>query len=221
MICVSVTEPVIENMVASANSSPADLVEVRLDCLDKYDGVEKLRGIKKPLIVTCMPVSEGGRYAGGEEDRIALLFDAVKYADYVSLELSTKKELMDRIMYEAANRDAKIIVTYHDSKKTPDVKEIKAVLGREEKAGADIAKVAFHAKDYFDVMRLMGVLIENDLGIPVIAISMGEYGRISRILGPLFGSYLTYASPGKGLESAPGQLTVEEMQTILGILGRK
>ena len=221
MICVSVTGSVIENMIDAANFSSADLVEIRLDCLDKYTGMEKLRRITKPLMVTCMPVSEGGRYAGTEEDRIALLFEAVKYADYVSLELSTKKELRDRIIYAARNRDAKIIASHHDYKKTPDVKEIKDILKKEKKIGADIAKVAFQANDYWDVMKLMSVLMENEAGIPIIAISMGEYGRISRILGPLLGSYLTFASSGKGCEAAPGQLTVEEMHTIFGILGRK
>jgi len=87
--------------------------------------------------------------------------------------------------------------------------------------GADIAKVAFQANSYEDVMRLMGVLPENDVGIPVIAVSMGEYGRISRILGPLLGSYLTFAAPAKGQEAAPGQLTVEELHTVFDILSRK
>ncbi len=221
MICVSVTGPAVENMVDAANSSSADLVEIRLDCLDKYTDMEKLRQITKPIIATCMPVSEGGRYAGCEEDRIKILLEAVKYADYVSLELSTKKELRSRIAREAGKRNAKIIATYHDRKGTPGVKEIRAILEKEKEAGADIAKVAFHAKDYRDVMKLMDVLTENELGIPIIAISMGEYGRIFRILGPLLGSYLTYASPERGRESAPGQLTVEEMRTVFGILGRK
>lgn len=91
MICVSIKGQVIENMVDEANFSSADLVEIRLDCLDNYTGIEKLRRITKPLIVTCMPVSEGGGYAGNEEERIALLFESVKYADYVSLESQPKK----------------------------------------------------------------------------------------------------------------------------------
>jgi len=70
-------------------------------------------------------------------------------------------------------------------------------------------------------MRLMGVLPENDVGIPIIAVSMGEYGKISRILGPLLGSYLTFAAPAKGREAAPGQLTVEELHTVFDILSRK
>ena len=84
--------------------------------------------------------------------------------------------------------------------------------------GADIAKVAFQANDYKDVINLMSVLLENVVGIPIIAVSMGEYGKISRILGPLLGSYLTFASPAKGREAAPGQLTVEELHTVFDML---
>jgi 3-dehydroquinate dehydratase-1 len=168
-----------------------------------------------------MPSSEGGKFTGTEEERIETLFEAVRYADYISLELSTKKEPRERITYEARMRDTKIIATYHDHKKTPKAKEIKDILKKEKNTGADIAKVAFQANDYGDVMNLMGVLLENDAGIPVIAISMGEYGKISRILGPLLGSYLTFASPARGQEAAPGQLTVEELHKVFEILGKK
>jgi 3-dehydroquinate dehydratase type I len=221
MICASITEPVLKNMIDAANYSSADMLEIRLDCLEKYAGADLLRKITKPLIVSCMPASEGGKFSGTEEERINILFEAVQYADYVSLELSTKKELRERIIYEARIRDTKIIATYHDHKKTPKIKEIKEILKKEKKMGADIAKVAFQAKDYGDVMTLMGVLLENDVGIPIIAISMGEYGKISRILGPLLGSYLTFASPAKGQEAAPGQLTVEELHTVFDMLNRK
>jgi len=212
---------VFKNMIEAANFSSADMVEIRLDCLEKYTGAEKLREINKPLIVTCMPKSEGGKFSGTEEERIEMLFEAVQYADYVSLELSTKKDHRERIIYEARTRDTKVIATYHDYKKTPKIKEITEILKKEKMTGADIAKVAFQANDYKDVMNLMSVLLENDIGIPIIAVSMGEYGKISRILGPLLGSYLTFASPSKGQEAAPGQLTVEELHTVFDILNRK
>jgi 3-dehydroquinate dehydratase type I len=221
MICASITEPFYKNMIEAANFSSADMVEIRLDCLEKYTGAEKLSEITKPLIVTCMPESEGGKFSGTEEERTKILFEAVQYADYVSLELSTKKEARERIMYEARTRDTKVIATYHDHKITPKNKEIKEILKKEKKTGADIAKVAFRANDYGDVMNLMNVLLENDVGIPIIAVSMGEYGKISRILGPLLGSYLTFASPAKGQDAAPGQLTVEELHTVFDMLGRK
>jgi len=52
----------------------------------------------------------------------------------------------------------------------------------------------------------------------IIALCMGEEGKISRIMAPYFGSYLSFASLERGAESAPGQLTVEEMREIFRIL---
>jgi len=87
MICATITEKIIENMVDTANFSSADLVELRLDCLEKHTHLEKIGDVSKPVIVTCMPASEGGKFLGSEEDRGGILFETVKYADYVSLEL--------------------------------------------------------------------------------------------------------------------------------------
>lgn len=47
---------------------------------------------------------------------------------------------------------------------------------------------------------------------------MGPAGRISRIAGPLFGGYLTFASLEEGQESADGQIPVLETRKILEIL---
>jgi len=135
MICATITEKIIENMVDTANFSSADLVELRLDCLEKHTHLEKIGDVSKPVIVTCMPASEGGKFLGSEEDRGGILFETVKYADYVSLELSARKELRDRIIYESRVRDTKVIATYHDYKKTPSVKEIKDILKKRKRWG--------------------------------------------------------------------------------------
>ena len=55
-------------------------------------------------------------------------------------------------------------------------------------------------------------------GLKIIAFCMGEQGKISRVMAPLLGSYLTYASLNKGEESAPGQLTVKEIKEVFRIL---
>ena len=64
----------------------------------------------------------------------------------------------------------------------------------------------------------MKALSENKTGIPLIAISMGEKGKITRVLGPLLGSYLTFAAIATGKESAPGQMTVKDLRDIFQII---
>jgi len=218
MICASITESLVNEMVKTANSTHADIVEIRLDYLKEFEGIEKLKEIRKPLIATCMPKWEGGKFKGSEDERISILQDSIKFSDYISIELRTKADLRNKIINEARENSVRVIVSYHDFEKTPDEEEILEILKNEKEAGGDIVKIAFMPKDYGDVLRTMKVLVENKLEIPIIAISLGELGKISRILGHLFGSYMTFASPGKGKESAPGQLTVDELKKVFDIL---
>lgn len=224
MICLSLIESKVDDLVRIANSVDSDLVEIRFDFLSDTDKIGKLQMIKKPIIITCMPEWENGNFGGDEEKRVAILLKAMKFSDYVTVELNTKEDLRTRLIREAKKRNVKTIVSYHDFEKTPAKGRIMEILDMEKKVGADIAKVAFMAKDYGDVLRLMQILNvnvkknDNKFGIPIIAISMGKVGTISRILAPLLGSYLTYASAEKGMESAQGQLTVKELKQILGIL---
>jgi len=221
MICVSITEPTVDEAITAAESVDADVVEIRLDCLKSFVGIGKLGRIGKPVMATCMPKWEGGLFTGKEDERAAILIEAMKFSEYVSLELRTEKDVRSRIINESnknKKNGLKVIVAYHDYKKTPEKDEIVKILKEEKDVGADIAKIAFFAKDHRDVLRTMEALLENRTGIPVIAISMGEAGKVSRILGPLFGSYMTFASPRKGKESAPGQLTAEELREVMRIL---
>jgi 3-dehydroquinate dehydratase-1 len=221
MICASITGKTVESMVRTAKETKADVFELRLDYLKETDGLERLSRIKKPVIATCMPVWEGGLYKGSEKKRISLLEECTGFADYVTVELKTNPVLRRRLVKSARARNAKVIVAYHDYKKTPSTGDIIKTIRREHGIG-DIAKVAFKPKGIGDVLRLMGILAEKRKAKkPVIALSMGKAGRISRIVGPLAGSYLTYASASIGREAGPGQLSVDELKCIFSILERR
>ena len=220
MICASIVESSMDKAVEAANSASSDLVEVRLDYLKAYGGLERLGGIKKPAVATCMPVWEGGRFKGSEKQRMRVLSEASSFSDYVSIELRTDNSPRSALIKRAQEKGVKVIVAYHDFEKTPAPGEIKKILVKEERTGADVGKIAFLAQDYGDVLRTMQVLLDKDRRMPVIALSMGDAGRVSRILGPLLGSYMTFASPSKGKEAAPGQLTVDELKKVLSIVGK-
>lgn len=219
-ICASIIESSIEEAVEKACKTKADLVEVRLDYVKDYTGLDRLSEIDKPVISTCMPEWEGGKFIGDEAGRLRLLKQSVKYSDYVTIELKTRKKIRDELIKKASEDNVKVIIAYHDHVKTPQPWKIKEIIRKEEEAGADIGKIAFHARNYWDVVKTMQPLLERHEGIPLITVSMGELGKISRILSPLWGSYLTYGSCGRGLESAPGQLTVDEIRQIFEILSR-
>ncbi|MCP4716250.1 MAG: type I 3-dehydroquinate dehydratase, partial [Deltaproteobacteria bacterium] len=110
-------------------------------------------------------------------------------------------------------KKTRIIVSYHNFSETPaDVSNIHSALTA---TGADIIKIATYANSLQDSMRILDLLKISDRDM--IAIAMGEKGEISRILAPLFGAYLTFASLAAGSESAPGQIPVETMKNIFRI----
>jgi 3-dehydroquinate dehydratase type I len=83
----------------------------------------------------------------------------------------------------------------------------------------DIVKICTYAHTIEDNLRVLGIIpYARNKGQAIIAFAMGEQGRISRVMAPFLGAYLSYASVEKGAESAPGQLTIKEMRLISQIL---
>ena len=80
--------------------------------------------------------------------------------------------------------------------------------------GADLPKYAVMPRTPGDVLALLAATWEasSEIG-PVITMSMGELGKITRAEGGVFGSCLTF---GAGLNaSAPGQIDAENLRAIL------
>jgi 3-dehydroquinate dehydratase type I len=220
LVCASLVGETLSEMVSSAKKTEADLVEMRLDHIKERSDLKAIRDIKKPVIATCMPKWEGGLFCGTEEKRMAILEDALPFVRYLTVELNTEPKLRDRIVKKAKQNKVKVIIASHDFEKTPPLAEIIKIIARERDAGADIAKVAFTPKNEADVLSVLRATVEHSLSIPVIALSMGELGRASRIVGPLLGSYLTYAAESDGRKAAAGQFTVSELSGIFERLSR-
>ena len=220
-ICLVVTASDTEQAVGAikrATGLGPDLIEVRLDYMK---GAVELSRVNEatiiPLIATNRSMDQGGFWGGEEEDRVQLLMAACDAGfNYVDLELSTRS--MDDVVDDIRGSGASLIVSYHDFEKTPGIKDLRRIMREEREAGADICKVVGTARSLADNLVYLRFLQENQ-GANLVCFGMGEAGRISRILSPLFGGVYTYASSGIGDESAPGQLTLTDMRTIYKILG--
>ena len=113
----------------------------------------------------------------------------------------------------------KVIVSNHDFDKTPDKDEILERLIKMQKLGADIPKIAVMPTCKKDVITLLAATEEmatNHCDTPIITMSMGSMGLISRLCGEAFGSALTFGAIGK--TSAPGQMNVEDLSKILSLI---
>ncbi|MGC1404793.1 MAG: type I 3-dehydroquinate dehydratase, partial [Thermodesulfobacteriota bacterium] len=120
---------------------------------------------------------------------------------------------------EACRGQTKLILSYHNFERTPSPKELRKKLDDGYAAGADMVKIVSHAQEMADNLKVLGLIpYAQRKQKEIIAFCMGEKGRMSRVMAPLLGSYWTYASLNKGEESAPGQMTVKELQQMFGIL---
>jgi 3-dehydroquinate dehydratase type I len=188
----------------------ADLFEVRIDLIgDKWQEVAS--GLRKPWIATNRNASNQGRYAGSEDRRLDELFTALEMgADFIDIEIETEglEDIVKRVKGKA-----KCLLSYHDWSGTPAVEILAAMVQRQLAAGADICKVVTTASgldDNLSIIRLPSLFPRAS----VIALAMGTAGALSRVLSPLAGGYLTYASTGRGGASAPGQLSLDAMRAI-------
>ncbi|MFH0862591.1 MAG: type I 3-dehydroquinate dehydratase [Candidatus Altiarchaeota archaeon] len=213
-VCVTMTEKDVKSTLKAAKGLRCDIIEVRLDHMSDTRDLAPLAKLKQKVMVTCMPLWEGGKFRGPEGARVRLLMDAMVHADYVSIELKTYSGLRDELVLAAQKAKAKAIIAYHDFKSTPPLEEIIKVLKAEARAGADIAKVAYMPRTAADVTAVLMAQASCGLRIPVIALSMGEKGSPSRIAAPMLGGYLTFAAPSAGKKAAAGQYTLDEMNTV-------
>jgi len=203
------THPRVDEMrsaMHAAAAAGADLAECRLDFLqDNLDrpALEKLlTGRPLPVIVTCRPVRQGGRFAGPEDRRLELLAIAAELgADYIDIEDDVP----------ASRRpEAKLIISHHDFTGRPA--DLENIWDRLAGSDAAVAKVAFAARGPEDAVAACRLLRQTDR--PAIALAMGPAGLASRVLARKFGAFGTYASLQAGGESAPGQLTVARMKDL-------
>lgn len=209
-----------------------DLIEWRVDFFEDATDAEKVIDLaaalqksvpKKPILFTFRTKQEGGEQAISKEDYLALNLAVAKsgYVDMIDLELfitEGKEELSD-VIREIHKYPVKIIASNHDFEKTPSKESIVSRLQQMQDMGADIAKIAVMPNSSDDVLTLLSAtntMKEEYANIPIVTMSMGKLGVISRICGECFGSAITFGSLTKA--SAPGQIPVQELKNMLNLL---
>lgn len=211
LICAPIMEKNIEKIpkiAAEYTQRGADILEIRIDAIEDPSKArirELASNIQSPFIATNRLPREGGLFKGSEKERVELLVAAAEEAEYVDIELRTKKEELKKII----ELPVKKIISYHNFNETPSLEVLSRTV-KEEKRIGDIAKVAVMPKTIKDTLTILELSARED---NLIAISMGELGKYTRIITPLFGSPITYATGGK--PSAPGQLEIEKTRLIL------
>lgn len=231
-ICVPIVGRAVEELIQECRylqDKPYDVVELRIDFLadTTLPAVgEALAAVRKELpdsalLFTFRTKEEGGETAVPE----AYYFELIQYAvasgkvDAVDVEYFRNRDSIRQTLAVAKEHGVTVVMSNHDFEKTPSFDEITGRLIGMKQLGADVAKLACmpnSAKDVLTLLSATEAVKAQYPDEPIITMSMGKLGVISRISGELFGSALTFGSAKKA--SAPGQLEVTALQQILQIL---
>ncbi|GAX76080.1 hypothetical protein CEUSTIGMA_g3523.t1 [Chlamydomonas eustigma] len=198
-----------------ASTTGADILELRLDFIQDFDTERDLKRImshsRLPYIVTYRPKWEWGNYNGEEATRLATLkYAAMLGAPFIDVEFKAA----DTFFASAGEVPVtcKVILSAHDFNLTPSASELKDQAYKMYQAGADIVKIAAMATDITDAASMLSLL--QDPAAPTISLSMGEKGQITRLLSNKFGGFLTFAALSPEKASAPGQPTIQQLNTL-------
>ncbi len=191
---------------------PLDIIELRVDMFDTIspDHVEKIfrrarEAFKKPIIATVRALHEGGQRE--ITDRLGLYRAALPFSDAVDVEMSSEDTLA-RVKEDLRKHTSLLIGSYHNFESTPDVPFLETMVAKADRWGVDIVKIAAMAQKRDDMIRLL-LFTDKYRERGLITMSMGDTGLLSRVVGPFFGSLITYGYVNR--PSAPGQLSVLEL----------
>ena len=215
--CASVTEKTPKRLKQTLTKAlkKSDYAEIRFDFLNPTLVPDALQQIKKDLrkcVCTLRPVSEGGKFSGSEKNRISIMKLIAEYNPFLlDIELDTlSKNKNLRLYLKSTGTD--ILVSWHSFKQTPGISVLKNKILQMKKFSNNI-KIVTMAKSINDASYVLSLYNNNK--VKLIAFSMGNYGRMSRLLCLLLGSPYTYVSLGKPI--APGQFSVDEVKSIFTI----
>ncbi|PKO61562.1 MAG: type I 3-dehydroquinate dehydratase [Betaproteobacteria bacterium HGW-Betaproteobacteria-18] len=207
-----------------------DVLEWRVDFFEAIGDtaavIAAAQAIKKaagniPVLFTRRSTIEGGEKIAINEAQVIAMYTAIcasKSIDLIDYEMANDAANIALVRAAAKTNDIKLVLSFHNFSYTPGLETLASKFLTADQLGADVAKVAVMPRDLDDVLTLLTATREasKKLRIPLISMSMGPYGAMTRLFGWTFGSALTFAVGASS--SAPGQVPIEDLNTVLGIL---
>ena len=220
--------PLALERAARARVLGARMVEWRCDGLASRDGAAAAEAIARlvresplPSLVTVRSADEGGSCGLAESERLALLARVAKSPDaprMIDVEHAAMQAELPRALLAAAVAPRgddgfapKIVASAHDFTGRP-ADLLRRVAAMQDDPLVSVVKLAWMARSIRDNLEAFDLLATRTK--PLIAILMGEFGLMSRVLAPKFGGFLTFASDAEGSGTAPGQPTARELRDL-------
>ncbi len=227
---VGKSEADIRREMAAILPKRPDLLEWRIDFFEGIADISRVVALGQeirqlaggiPVLFTRRSIREGGNPIQLNEAQVFALNEAVCRSGAVDLfdyELSVEAPYFSHAVALAKETGVRLVASFHNFSETPSADELVAKFVAMEEAGADIAKIAVMPNDLRDVLTLLEATLtaRNTLEIPVISMSMGGFGSLTRLFGWVFGSSVSFAVGDQA--SAPGQVPIEQLNTVVEIV---
>lgn len=232
LVCVPVMESSKEEILRETRrleEAHTEMIEWRVDAFENVESPNAIREIlnemkhiikESILVYTFRSKNQGGCKALSAADiydihQVAAESDVVDFIDVEYFEAKNPQKEIAMLQ----EMGVYVIASHHDFEQTPDTEVIRMLLEQIRESGADVVKLAVMPQNMWDVLHLLeetNRFHENHPDYPLITMSMGAKGGISRVAGEFFGSCVTFGAGGQA--SAPGQLPVKQLEEILHIL---
>lgn len=195
----------------------ADLIELRVDMFEKTENISNIFETAKrkyglPLLCTVRLPEEGGKKE--IKNRLDIYKAVLPFCSFFDIEIFSSEASFLRQL--VAQTSIVLIGSYHNFSKTPPLEELERVFERGQMLNMDIIKIATMVNKDQDLETLLFFTLRHKVD-RIITLGMGQKGIPSRIINPVFGSIITYASFNE--VSAPGQIHLKDMMHIFKVMG--
>lgn len=208
-ICVPVCEKGLSAVRSACEraSEWADIIELRLDCLEADPDSGVLNGLQRPVILTFRPAEQGGCRELGREARMAFWKTQAPRGEDVWWDLEAD------LAPELSPDWSHTIISHHDFSGVPT--NLNEIYERLAQTPARVLKIAVQAKDIVDCIPVFQLIDRaGSEGREIVAIAMGDAGITTRILGPSRGAFLTYGALDDDSATAPGQVNARKLHSL-------
>lgn len=200
MIAVTLANP---RNIKAANQTTADLLEIRTDLYPKTNISRLLDMSSKPVILTI-------------KNPRSVWLDHIDHPQVKYVDIDYRLDNLIQQYHEDHPKQTQLIVSYHDFKETPSWSTLQNIIAKLRRSRPDVIKIALmvnHFDDLHTVMRL-----QKRYGKKMIVVGMGEMGIMTRVYSR---GLLTYGRLHLQTETAPGQLSVDQMRSmrVYGLVG--
>ncbi len=232
MVCVSVMGVNKDEIIAEASrliKNGVQMIEWRVDAFEGVGSPNAVREVlrelapivKDAILVFTFRSKEQGGECKLDGEKVYDLHQVAaesKVVDFIDVEYFYTEDA-DVEIYTLQKMGARVISSHHDFHETPSSDVLFMLLEQMKHSEADIVKLALMPQSTEDVIRLLeetNQFHKRYPDVPIITMSMGKMGAISRVAGETFGSCVTFGA-GKNA-SAPGQIPVDDLEHILEVL---